>query len=54
MIPVGSEFERKASKLHLNDEPSLLPVDELSEIFPDGAPRKNVHIVVRAPFEGVC
>ena len=32
------------------EEKSLLPTEELSEVFPGSPPRNNIHVVVKSPI----
>jgi hypothetical protein len=50
-LPVDGSLEQSIDELNLVDGEALLPVEELSEIFPDPA-RKYLHIVVRCPPSG--
>jgi Crinkler effector protein N-terminal domain len=50
-IPFGRNIQETIHELGLTDEGSLLPVDELSEIFVDLPSRRHLHIVVRRPGE---
>jgi hypothetical protein len=48
-IPLGESFKDSLSKLDLVEERSLLPEQELVEIFTGPPAKKHVHIVVKAP-----
>jgi len=51
-IPVSRNLADNLSKFDFVDEGSLLPTEELSEVFSDSPGRKCLHIVVRAPPAG--
>ncbi|KIM72338.1 hypothetical protein PILCRDRAFT_742219 [Piloderma croceum F 1598] len=48
-IPVNRNLTENLSKLNFVDEGSLLPVEELSDVFSDSLSRKHLHIIVRTP-----
>jgi hypothetical protein len=51
-IPINRNLTTNLSKLDFVHEGSLLPAEELSEVFSDSPVRKSLHIVVRAPPAG--
>jgi len=51
-IPVSRSLTENLSKHDFLDEGSLLPVEELSDVFSDSPARRHLHIVVRAPPAG--
>jgi hypothetical protein len=51
-IPVNRSLNENLGKLDFIDEGSLMPAEELSEVFSDSPVRKHLHIVVRAPPAG--
>ena len=53
-ILVDRSLTKNISKLDFVDEGSLLPVEELSDVFSDSLSRKHLHIVVRVPPAGEC
>ena len=53
-IPVNRNLTEHLSKLDFVDEGSLLPVEELSDVFSDSPARRHLHIVVRVPPAGEC
>ena len=50
-IAFDRNIQETIHELGLTDEGSLLPVDELSEIFVDLPARRHLHIIVRRPGE---
>ena len=48
-VPVSRNLADNLSKFDFVDEGSLLPMEELSEVFSDSPGRKCLHIVVRVP-----
>jgi hypothetical protein len=48
-VPADRNLKKEVDKLALNDEESLLPTDELSEVFEESPARKHLHIVARGP-----
>ena len=53
-IPVSRSLTENLGKLDFVDEDSLLPVEELSDVFSDSPVRRHLHIVVRAPPASEC
>lgn len=53
-ILVDSEFKERISSSIFDPEESLLPMDELSEIFSNSPISKHVHIVVKPPSGENC
>jgi len=51
-IAVDSSFKERIETSIFVDEESLKPIEELSDIFPELPSRKQVHIVVKPPFDG--
>ena len=49
---VNRSLKAKVNELDLIEEESLLPVEELSELFSDIPARHALHIIVRAPATG--
>ena len=53
-ILVNWSLTQNLSNRTFGDESSLLPVDELSEVFSDSPARRHLHIVVSAPPASEC
>ena len=53
-IPVNRNLTENLSKLLFVDEGSLLPVEELTDVFSGSPARRHLHIVVRGPPAGEC
>ena len=53
-ILVNWSLTQNLSNCTFADESSLLPVDELSEVFSDSPARRHLHIVVSAPPASEC
>jgi hypothetical protein len=53
-MPVSRSLTDNLSKFDFVDEGSLLPVEELTDVFSDSPARRHLHIVVRAPPVGEC
>jgi hypothetical protein len=53
-IPVSRSLADNLSKFDFVDEGSLLPVEELTDVFSGSPARRHLHIVVRGPPAGEC
>ena len=53
-ILVNRSLTQNLSNCTFADESSLLPVDELSEVFSDSPAQRHLHIVVSAPPASEC
>ena len=48
-VPVDEKFQASLGRLSLVEEESLLPVEDLSNIFPDLPVKRHLHLVVQRP-----
>ena len=53
-ILVNRSLTENLSNRTLGNESSLLPMDELSEVFSDSPAQRHLHIVVSAPPASKC
>jgi Crinkler effector protein N-terminal domain len=51
-LPIDKNIKKKVENLGLVVDESLLPDEELSEVFSEPPARKHLHIVVKAPPAG--
>lgn len=51
-LPVDSKL--KELKLRIVDRQSLLPIEELSEVFQTPLSRRMIHVVIKSPSVGEC
>jgi hypothetical protein len=52
LVPFNRRLKEEVEQLALVEDESLPPLDILSEVFPMGLEKRNVHIVIERPITG--
>jgi hypothetical protein len=53
-IPVDDSLQENINKVEFGEGKSLLPTEELSDVFLESLPRNRLHLVVKPPTIGKC